>query len=182
MVGNKPDSNKTKDKKIDKSDQESTNIAQDRIDNEKLKKIVTLKPPSTKDDPKPSKKNKNKNTKKDKNYEEQKDDTKTRKISDMFEKKSITKDKEKIETKSIVQRQEASKEGKSVSSSQLDYDYERVPLDGVGRTRNFNNIPDSIIEANSAVKPDLAKIKRENNFPVNNLGESSSQISESQRD
>ena len=108
----------------------------------------------------------NKNTKKDKNDKDKNEDTKTRKISDMFGKKSVTKNDK-------LQRQVASKEDKNVSSSQLDYDCERVPLDNVGKINDFKNIPDS-------VKPDLAENKKTNIFPANNLGESSCQISESQ--
>ena len=90
----------------------------------------------------------------------------------MFSKKSTTKNNEKQEAVSKVQRQEARKEDKNVSSSQLDYDCERVPLDSVGRTNNFNFIPDNN-------KPVLAENKKRNIFPANDLGESSCQISES---
>ena len=161
-VGKEPDNDKNKDKILNTPDKEGT----DKTENKKTTKIVTLKPPSKNDDPKTKKKNNNKNTKKDKNDKDKNEDTKTRKISDMFGKKSITKNDK-------LQRQVASKEDKNVSSSQLDYDCERVPLDNVGKINNFKNIPDS-------VKPDLAENKKTNIFPANNLGESSCQISESQ--
>ena len=90
----------------------------------------------------------------------------------MFSKRNIIKNNEKEQAISKVQRQEASKEDKNVSSSQLGHDCERVPLDSVGRTNNFNFIPDNN-------KPVLAENKKRNIFPANDLGESSCQISES---
>ena len=121
-----------------------------------------LKPPNMKDDPK----NKNKNKNIDKT-----DDGKTRKISDMFKKKSIDKSGDE-------QRQDASKDDKNAIPGQNHH--ERVPLDSVVTTRiTFNNIPDNIPDRHSAVKPDLAEIQINKIFPDNNLGESSLQISES---
>ena len=125
--------------------------AQDKKETIKTTRIVTLKPPDKKDHPK----NKKKTSNKEKN---KKDDNKTRKISDIFGKKSTDKNNEKSQDNRKVQRQEASKEAKNVSSSQQDCNDKPAPLDSVEGVSNIlDNIPDSILNKKSAVKPDLAE-------------------------
>ena len=96
---------------------------------------------------------------------------------------STDKNNEKSQDNRKVQRQEASKEAKNVSSSQQDCNDKPAPLDSVEGVSNIlDNIPDSILNKKSAVKPDLAENQKESNFPANNLRESCHQISESQPD
>ena len=123
---------------------------------QKKTRKVLLKPPTKADNPK----KKSTSKEKDKNI-----DNKTRKISDMFSRKSSKKDdsnsstgNEKLQSERKVQRPVASKDAMNVSSCQQDYD------DKTGAAANCDKnciIQINISDRELPVKPDLVATESE---------------------